>query len=148
MRAHPEDVLLVILQVSRGLVGLLVVDQRRLHFLVAAPRVLAAAQIFERVPDHHPFRMPERRARRMLREMKQVELNAELAMVARAGLLEPLEMRVEVGLRVERGPVDASELRVLLVPAPVGAGEAGQLERLDRLRVLQMWAAAEVAELA
>jgi hypothetical protein len=36
----------------------------------------------------------------------------------------------------------------VLVAAPVGAGEAGQLERLDRLRVLQVRPAAEVGELA
>ena len=49
---------------------------------------------------------------------------------------------------VERGAVDPRELRVLFVPAPVGAGEAGQLERLDRLRVLEVRAAAQVGELA
>ena len=147
MRAHPEDVLLVVLEVPRGLVGLFVVDQRGLHFLVAAPCVLAPAQVFERVPDHHPLRMPERRARRVLREVKQVELNAELAMVTRASLLEPLEVRIQVRLRVERRPIDAGELGVLLVAAPVRPGEAGQLERLDRLRVLQMRAAAKVGEI-
>ena len=63
-------------------------------------------------------------------------------------LLEPLEVRVEVGLAEERGAVDPGQLRVLLVAAPVGAGEAGQLERLDRGRVLQVRAAAEVGEVA
>ena len=37
---------------------------------------------------------------------------------------------------------------LLLVAAPVGAGEARQLERLDRLGVLQVRAAAEVGEVA
>ena len=63
-------------------------------------------------------------------------------------LLEPLEVRVEVGLRVERRAVDAGQLRVALVAAPVGAREAGELERLDRRRVLQVRAAAEVGEVA
>ena len=84
----------------------------------------------------------------MLREVEQVELHAEPAVVALARLLEPLEVRVEVGLRVERGAVDAGQLLVVLVAAPVRAGEAGQLERLDRLRVLQVRAAAEVGEVA
>ena len=69
-------------------------------------------------------------------------------MVARAGLLEPLEVRVEVLLAEERRPVDPRQLRVLLVAAPVGAGERGELERLDRRRGLQVRAAAEVGEVA
>ena len=47
VRVHPEDVLLVVLQVAGGLVGLLVVEERRLHLEVAAPRVLAAAEVLE-----------------------------------------------------------------------------------------------------
>ena len=79
--------------------------------------------------------------------MEEVELHPELAMVALARLLEPFEVCVEVGLRVEGGAVDAGQLGVVLVAAPVGAGEPGQLDRLDRLRVLQMRAAAEVGEI-
>ncbi len=45
------------------IVGLDVVEQRRLHLDVAALQVLAPAQVLERVPDHHPLRVPERRAR-------------------------------------------------------------------------------------
>ncbi len=69
-------------------------------------------------------------------------------MVARLRLLEPLEVRVEIGLRVERGAVDPRQLRVPLVAAPVRACERGQLDRLDRLGVLQVRTAAEIGELA
>ena len=84
----------------------------------------------------------------MLREVEEVELRPEPPVVARARLLEPLEVGVEVGLRVERGAVDPGQLGVVLVAAPVRAGEPGQLERLDRRRVLQMRPAAEVGEVA
>ena len=57
-------------------------------------------------------------------------------------------MGVEVLLVVEGGAVDPRQLRVLLVAAPVRAGEAGQLQRLDRPRVLQVRAAAEIGEVA
>ncbi len=80
--------------------------------------------------------------------MEEVELLAEPAVVAGARLLEPLEVRVEVGLRVEGRPVDPRQLRVLLVTAPVGAGETGELDRLDRRRALEMRPAAEVGEVA
>ena len=60
----------------------------------------------------------------MLGEVEEVELLPEPAVVALARLLERCEVRVEVGLRVERGAVDAGQLRVVLVAAPVRAGEA------------------------
>ena len=80
--------------------------------------------------------------------MDEVELDAQPPVVSLLRLLEPLEVRVEVGLRVERRPVDPRQLRVVLVAAPVGAGKPGQLDRLDRLRVLEVRAAAEVGEVA
>ena len=92
--------------------------------------------------------MPERHGGCVRREVEEVELRAEPAVVALLGLLQPLEMEVEIGLRVEGRPVDAGQLWVLLVAAPVRAGEAGELERLDRLRVLEVRAAAEVGEVA
>src|SRR6266568_8284298 len=92
--------------------------------------------------------MPERRAGRDLLKVEKVELRSELAMVAALRILETLEVRVEVGLGVERGAVDARQLGVLLVAAPVRAGEPRQLDGLDRARVLQMRAAAEIGEVA
>src|SRR5437763_1474634 len=46
-------------------------------------------------------------------------------MVAFACLFEQSEMRVEIRLRVERGAVDAGQLRVPLVAEPVRTGVAG-----------------------
>src|SRR5581483_6503471 len=114
----------------------------------AAGPVLAPAEILERVPDHHPLRMPERRPRRVLREVEEVELHSEPAVVALPRLLEPLQVGVEVVLRVEGGAVDPGQLRRIRVAAPVRAREPGELERLDRLRVLQVRAAAEVGEIS
>src|SRR5581483_6254692 len=103
-------------------------------------------QVLQLVPDHHALRVPERRARGVLGEVEEVELAAEPAMVAAPRLLEPVEVRVEVFPAVERGAVDTGQLRLRRVAAPVRAGEAGQLQRLDRLRVLEVRAAAEVGE--
>ena len=126
----------------------LVVDERRLDLGVAAPGILDAAKILERVEDRHALRMPEGRPGRALVEVEEVELSSEPAMVARPRLLEPLEIGVEVGLGEERRPVDPRQLRVALVAAPVRAREACQLERLDRLRVLQVRPAAKIGEVA
>jgi len=84
----------------------------------------------------------------VLVEVEEVELCAEPPMVTLARLFEPLQVGVEIGLCVERGAVDPSQLGVVLVAAPVRAGQAGQLEGLDRLRVLKVRAAAEVGEIA
>ena len=92
--------------------------------------------------------MPERGARRDVLEVEEIELRAEPTVVAAARVFEVLEVRVEIRLRVERRPVDAGQLLVVLVAAPVRAGDARQLERLDRLRVLQVRAAAEIDEVA
>jgi len=80
--------------------------------------------------------------------VEEIQPAAEPAVVAALRLLEVVEVALEVVLGVEGGAVDPRELGVPLVAAPVRAGEAGQLDRLDRPRVLQMRAAAEVGELA
>ncbi len=80
--------------------------------------------------------------------MEEVELDAQAPVVALPRLFEALEVVVEILLREERGAVDTGELFVVLVAAPVRAGEPGQLERLDRLRVQQMRPAAQVGEVA
>ena len=54
-------------------------------------------------------------------EVEEIELLAEPAVVAALRLLQPLEVRVEILLRVEGRAVDPRQLRVLLVTAPVRA---------------------------
>src|ERR1700675_2120072 len=110
--------------------------------------VLPASYGLKLVVDHHPLRVPERRAGRVLIEVEEIELPPDSTVVARPRLLEPLEMRVEVGLREERRAVDPRELRQVLVAAPVRAGEARQLERFDRRGVLEVRPSAEVGERA
>ena len=63
-------------------------------------------------------------------KVEQVHLLADLAVIALRRLFEPDEMRVELLLVEPAGAVDARELRIVLVAAPIGAGDAGQLERL------------------
>src|SRR5919202_668265 len=142
----PEQVLLVLVPVAAPLPQLDVPHQRRLHLVVAALRVLLAAELLERVPDDHPLWVPERRARRDVLEVVEVELRAEPAVIAALRLLQPFEVRVEVGLRVEGRAVDPRQLLVVLIASPVRAREARELDRLDRLRVLQVRPAAEVGE--
>ena len=67
-------------------------------------------------------------------------------MVTRLCQLEALEIGVQIGLGVEGGAVDPRQLLVVLVAAPVRAGQGRELDRLDRLRILEVRAAAEIGE--
>src|SRR5207247_10902235 len=85
-----EHVLAELLPVPGGFPKRFLVDDRRPHFDVSALEVLATAEVLEQVPDHHPFRVPERRARRSLLEVEEVELRAQAPMVSPARLFELL----------------------------------------------------------
>src|SRR3546814_14371762 len=61
-------------------------------------------------------------------QMEQVHLAADLAVVALGGFLEPDEMFGELFLVEPAGAVDAAQLRILLVAAPVCARNPRELE--------------------
>ncbi len=82
------------------------------------------------------------------REGEQVQLGAELAMVPALGLLETVEVLRERLRRLPGGAVDALQLRPVLVAAPVGAGDAHQLEVAEPARLGHVRAPAQVDEVA
>ena len=123
-----------------------VVEDRRAHLAVAAAGVLGAPEVGQLGPDLGAVGLPERRAGRDLRQEEQVQLASQLAVVALARLLQALHVRGQVVLGQERRAVHAREPGVVRVPAPVGAGHAGQLERLDPLGRRRVRAAAQVGE--
>src|SRR5207248_7586612 len=93
-----EHVALVERPVAGTLPERAVEDDRRAHFLVAALPVLDAQEVLDRLADDRAVRQPERAARALLVERKQLELLAEAAVVALARLLEPLEVAVQLRL--------------------------------------------------
>lgn len=80
----------------------------------------------------------------LVRDGEEVELVAELAVVALLGLGEEVEVGLQLLLRRPRGAVDALEHRVLLAAAPVGGRVAHELERRDVAGGGQVGASAEV----
>jgi hypothetical protein len=92
--------------------------------------------------------MPEHHARRLFLQVEQIELLAELAVVALLGLLEHVQIGVQVLLLGPGGAVDALQLLVLRVAAPVGAGHLHQLEDLELAGGRHVRAAAQVDEIA
>ena len=76
--------------------------------------------------------MPDPQAgTQLLGGREEVELTAQQPVVAALGLLETVQVRLQVVLRRPRRAVDPRELRLLLVSPPVGTGERRQRERAD-----------------
>ena len=102
--------------------------------------------VLHHVLDHPALGVEDREAgAELVGEGVEVEVAAELAVVAALGLLEPVQVLLERLLGLPGGAVDALELLVLLVAAPVRRRGAHQLERRDPLGGRQVRAAAQVA---
>ena len=125
---------------------LLADDGRRAHLLEAAVTAHLAGPALEGPPEDHPARVPERCRRRLGVEAEQVEVSAELAVIALLRLGPPPQVLIELFLGRPDRAVDPLEHRPLLVAAPVGAGHAEQLERADLARARDMRALAQVDE--
>ena len=144
-----ERILAVLGVVSRSHVQLLVADMRGDDLLVAVFFLHVAQELFEPVPERGAFRQPQGQTlSHALRETEQFEVLAQLAVVAFLGLLHHHEVFVEHRLLGERDAVDARQHLTFLVAAPIGAGNRQQLDGLDRTRVGDVRAAAEVGEIA
>ncbi len=132
-----------------GLLPQLLVDEDRgAPLLVAAAGLGLAHRALEEAPHPLALRVPERRARRNVVEAIQVELDAEPAMVALLRLLAAPQELVQLVLARPHRAVDPLEHRPLLVAAPVRARDRQELEGPDPARPLDVWALAEIAELA
>jgi hypothetical protein len=111
--------------------------------------VLLAPERLDRVAHPAAPGVPQHEAGAdRLVDREQIEVLADPAVIAPLGLLEHVEVRVELGLRRERRAVDPLELRVGLAPAPVRAGDRQQLERLDLAGRADVWAAAQIEPVA
>src|SRR5204862_2997330 len=115
--------------------------------LVPGLDVPLTAQVLHELADDAALRMEDGEAAAdLVREAEQVELDTELAVIALGRLLEHHEVRIEGGLAVPRRPVDALQHRVLLVAAPVRAGDAHELEVTETPRVGHVRSATEIDE--
>jgi len=126
-REHPVR---VPVEVTADVEQLPLGDMRRRHEQVVVLDVALSRVVLHQHADQTATRMEDREPRPdLVGEGEQVELRAELAVVAPLGLLDPLDVGVETRLVGPRGAVDPRQLRVLLVAAPVRAAHGGQRER-------------------
>ena len=125
----------VIGQVARAVIERFLGDVRRGDAAIAVLALFLQRQEFQLLADHHAVGHPERQAGADIgREGEELQLAAELAMVALFRFLQPVQIGVQFLLVAPGGAVDALQLRVLGVAAPIGAGDLGQLERIADLR--------------
>ena len=126
-------VLAELLPVARGLPQLAIDQLRRLHFLVTAGIQLAPYVTLKRAPERPALGVPEHHARGFFLLVEEAHLAAETAMVALLRLLDAMQVGLQVLVREEDRTVDALELGVVPVAAPVGARHLRELERLAEL---------------
>ena len=123
-----EHVLAIGLPMARGLPQGAVEHLGRVDLDIAG-RLLATAHVGDEGLEQGPaLGMPEDRTRPLFLEMEQIHLAAKAAMVAALGLLDLLQIGVEVFLLGEGGAVDAAEHGAVAVAAPIGARHLHELE--------------------
>ena len=102
------------------------------------------------VLQHHALGQEEGEAGALLGQHEQAQLLAQLAVVALLGLLDALQVGVQLVLLGEGDAVDALERLAVGVAAPVGGVAGGQLDgvALDAAGGVQVGTGAQVGELA
>ena len=98
--------------------------------LTIAGIIDCAAHIgFQLTPDDKAMRMPEDTAMCFLLQVEQVHFCTQAAMVALRCFFKADEVCVELLLVQPASAVNTRQLCIFLVAAPIGARDAGQLER-------------------
>ena len=145
----PEHLLGEEAQVATGLPELLPGQVGRVDQLVAGPTVGIPPVVLDHRPHRRAVGVPEDQPRpQLVREGEQVQISAQLAVVAKPGLLLPLQVPVQLLLGAPGGAVDPLQHGLALVPVPVGPGRMEQPEGGDLPGVMDMGATAEVEEVA
>ena len=123
-------------------------DDGGFDLLVARLAVQIVPIVHQRVVDDHALGEEEREAGAFLHRVKQIQLAAQLAVVALFGLFQAGEVGVQLFAGFEGRAVDALEHLVLFAAAPVRAGHAHQLKGLHFAGARHVRAGAQVHKIA
>ena len=105
--------------------------------------VLFAPVIQKRIPQHHSFGMEKRHAGGLFVKTEQIQLLAQLAVVAFFGLFQKMQVCFEL-LFVKKGrTVYPLQLRIALIGPPVGTRDTQHFCRSDKTGMRHMRAAAQ-----
>ncbi len=143
-RRSGEHVLGVVGPVAGALPEDAVDNLRGLDFLVAVFALDLAHVLLEYLVDGPAVGVPEHHARGFFLQVEEVELLADLAVVAFFGFFDALDVGRQLLLVSPGGAVHALQLLVLGIAAPVGARQLGQLECLEEAGVRHVRATAHV----
>jgi len=140
---------LVVVHVARADPHVVPQDLRSQDNVVAPLEMLLALPVLDDGAQHRPLGVPDDESgAHLLVDLKEVQLPAELAVIAALGLLDEGEVLLHLfGCREPR-PVNALEHLVVLVAPPVGARHVEELEGLDLSRRGDVRAAAQVGEVS
>ena len=118
--------------VAAGLPEVEAHDVRGKDEVVAALEQFVAEPVLDDLSNEAALGMPEDEAGAgFFLNAEEVELDAELAMVAALGFFKTVQMFVQLFLREESHGVNALELGIAFLALPVGARDVHQLEGLD-----------------
>src|SRR5205823_3002853 len=119
------------------------------HVEVPAGELFVDDETLELASDRGAVGEPQRQAwSDAIVDREELEVLAQLLVVALLGLLEELEMVVELFGRWPGSAIDPRELRLFLIPSPVRTRDAQQLESLQLPGRAHVWTTAQVEELA
>ena len=135
---------------ARAVIKRFLGDVRGGDAAIAVFALFLQRQEFQLLADHHAVGHPQRQAGADIRrEGEKLKLLAQLAMVAFLGFRQTLEIGVQLLLVAPGGAIDALQLRVPGVAAPIGARDLGQLEGVADLGGgAKMRTAAEIVPVA
>src|SRR5690606_10852255 len=117
---------------------------RRANLAVASVTLELAHVLLKDLIDSPAVRMPEHHARRFFLGMEQIQALADFAMIALFGFFDSRDIGSQLLLVRPRSTVDTLQLLVLGIAAPIGAGNAGQLESLEKTGIGHVRATAHV----
>ena len=145
-RLDQEHVLAVVLPVPRGLPERLVVNQRRLDFVVARREQHVAHVRRQQVVDERALAQPQGRAGRVRMEREEAEVLADPAMVPLLRFLDLGQVLLQLLVLEERRAVHALHGLIARIALPVRVRRGEQLERLQPAGRRHVRAHAEVHE--
>ncbi|MNF59181.1 hypothetical protein D3C84_407620 [compost metagenome] len=119
-------------------------DLRRFDLQVAVVTLNLAHVLLEHLVQGPAIGVPEHHARRFFLGMEQVQALADLAVIALLGLFDTLDIGRQLLLVGPGGAIDPLQLLVLGIAAPIGTGQLGQLEGLEKARVRHVRTTAHV----
>ena len=117
------------------------------HLLIAVTPETVADVVLNLLVEHPALGVPEHHAGGLGLHMEEVELAAELTVVAALRLFHPMEVVVQGLLVAPGGAVDPLQHGVARVAPPIGPGHLGELEGAEAPGARDMRPAAEVYEI-